>query len=141
MSLDHLIDRLPHRPPFLFVSRILSQEPGHVVGCWNVTGEEWFIEGHFPDRPLVPGVLITEALAQIGGLAADSGTEETGGMLLSSDMRFRHPVTPPASIELDVRLVRSIGQLHLLEAAASVDGRACAEGTLGLLVGDPEEAG
>ncbi len=136
MSLDHLIERLPHQHPFLFVSRILTLEPEHVVASWDVRGDEWFLEGHFPDKPLVPGVLITEALAQVGGLAADPGEERTGGMLVSSDMRFRTPVTPPASIELEARLMRSIDQLHLLEVAATVEGTRCAEGTLGLLVGE-----
>ena len=78
MSLDQLIECLPHRPPFLFVSSIEKHEPGHVRGSWRVTGEEWFLEGHFPKRPLVPGVLLTEALAQVGGLTVEHHDQATG---------------------------------------------------------------
>lgn len=141
MSPDPRIERLPHQPPFRFVSRLKLMEPGHVVACWDVTAEEWFLPGHFPGRPLVPGVLITEALAQACGLAADDSDEPSGGMLVSSDMRFRRPVTPPATIELEANLVRSMPPLHLFEASATVDGERCAEGTIGLLIGDAPEDG
>ena len=138
MSLDQLIERVPHRDPFLFVSSIERMTEGHVSAKWIVTGEEWFLKGHFPGRPLVPGVLLTEALAQVAGLAADPGEEPRGGMLVSSEMRFRTPVTPPAEITLEATLQRSMGQLHLLEVTASQNEVVCASGTIGLMVEDPE---
>ena len=143
MSLDQRIERLPHRPPFRFLSRLSKVESGNVTGTWDVGDDEWFLSGHFPERPIVPGVLITEALAQLAGLAVDTVLEEEFndmlGMLASSDMRFRRPVLPPASIELEARIHRSLGQLHLLKVSASVDGERCADGTIGLLVSEMPE--
>ncbi len=61
---------LPHRPPFLFVDRLIALEPGvSAVGTWSLTGDEWFFPGHFPGRPTLPGVLMCEAIAQVGALA------------------------------------------------------------------------
>lgn len=140
MSLDTLIDRLPHREPFQFVSHLKKMSEGHCVATWTVNGEEWFFKGHFPDNPIVPGVLLTEALAQAGGLAVDTVMEDgqgpVTGVLVANEMRFRQPVMPPASIDLEVQVTRSLGPIHVLNATASVDGTLCAEGTLTLHVGE-----
>ena len=61
MSLDTLIEQLPHKDPFLFVTHLSEMESGKCTGTWDVSGDEWFLRGHFPDQPIVPGVLITEA--------------------------------------------------------------------------------
>ena len=140
MTLDQLIDRLPHRAPFRFISHLHKMESGHCVGCWNISGEEWFFEGHFPGNPIVPGVLITEALAQLGGLAVDTVMEDGGGpvtgVLVANDIRFRNPVVPPSSIDLDAQVTRSVGPVHLIDVAASVEDTPCADGTLSLHVGE-----
>lgn len=140
MSLDTLIEQLPHKDPFLFVTHLSEMESGKCTGTWDVSGDEWFLRGHFPDQPIVPGVLITEALAQLGGLTVDSlldeGHEGTIGMLVASDIRFRKPIVPPASIKLETEITRSLGPVHQMQVAATVEGDRCADGTLSLHVGE-----
>src|SRR4051812_18037189 len=105
-----LLARLPHADPFRFITSIINVRAGESAeGIWKVIGDEDFFRGHFPGRPLVPGVLIAEALAQLSGLATpDHGT----GMLAQVDVRFEMPVSPPAEITLRTKLVRSIGSLQ-----------------------------
>jgi 3-hydroxyacyl-[acyl-carrier-protein] dehydratase len=125
------LSRLPHRDPFRFVNRVTEVREGHSAeGVWTVTGEEPFFAGHFPGKPLVPGVLITEALAQISGLV--SGAGGGGGMLAHTDIRFEHPVTPPAQILLRSTLARTLGSLQQFDVSAHVNGVVVATGSLAL---------
>lgn len=126
------ISRLPHGPEFRFVSSVREIDPGRAaVGAWNVRGDEFFLAGHFPGRPIVPGVLIGEALAQIAGIAASDATTR-GGVLARLDVKFLAPVAPPASIELYATLDRREGAVAQFEVAASVSGRTVAQGSLTL---------
>ena len=124
------LDRLPHGPEFRFVTAIRDLDPGRqAVGVWNVRGDEFFLAGHFPGRPIVPGVLIGEALAQVAGIAtADAGVR--GGMLAHLDVRFLAPVIPPASIELRATLTRRQDRIRQCDVIASVAGHAVARGSL-----------
>jgi 3-hydroxyacyl-[acyl-carrier-protein] dehydratase len=123
--------RLPHRDPFRFVSRVTRLTEGQSVeGVWQVTGAESFFAGHFPGNPLVPGVLIAEALAQISGLAAGLSSDEA--RLASVDVRFEQPVVPPAEIRLESRLTRTIGTLRQFDVTASVGQAVVARGTIAL---------
>ena len=126
------IARLPHGPEFRFVSSVLELDAGRAaIGAWNVRGDEFFLAGHFPGRPIVPGVLIGEALAQLAGIAASDATTR-GGLLARIDVRFLAPVVPPASIELRATLDRREGAAAQFEVAASVAGRTVAQGSLTL---------
>jgi 3-hydroxyacyl-[acyl-carrier-protein] dehydratase len=125
---------LPHRPPFLFISRVNEVCPGQ-DGCaeWTITGDEEFFRGHFPNRPIVPGVLIIEALAQIAGLvglAHHDAANRMDGRLAHADVRFDRSVEPPAVIHLHARLQRSIGRLHHFDVQAMVDAQSVARGSL-----------
>ena len=131
-----LLGQLPHREPFLFVSAITSIEGGvSGEGEWRVSGHEAFFTGHFPGEPLVPGVLIAEALAQFSGLvgasamAAASGARPRG-KLAHVDVRFTESVVPPAQIILRSRLTRTLGALQQFEVAALCKGAAVASGSL-----------
>jgi 3-hydroxyacyl-[acyl-carrier-protein] dehydratase len=128
------LDRLPHADPFRFVTRAVTVVPDdHARAIWTVTGSEPFFAGHFPGRPLVPGVLIAEALAQAAGLV--SGSPDGTGKLAHVDVRFDHPVVPPADLQLDVKLVRKVVNLRQFDVSATVADRVVARGTLALQLG------
>ena len=103
-------DVLPHRPPFLFVDEILGVEPGQsATGRWGLTGDEWFFSGHFPGRPTLPGVLMCEAIAQVGAVAVLLDERFAGKLPLFGGLdnaRFRRQVGPGDSLELTVELSR-----------------------------------
>lgn len=128
--------RLPHQPPFRFVSRVTRvKEQESAEGVWALKGDEPFFAGHFPGRPLVPGVLIAEALAQLSGLAgpavsASGGPEE--GKLVQVDVRFEAPVAPPAEIHLSSKFVRAVGPLQQFNVEAMANGQTVARGQITL---------
>jgi acyl carrier protein len=125
---------LPHQPPFRFVSDMTELTPGKQGrGVWRVTGEEDFFKGHFPGHPLVPGVLICEALAQVSGVVhASANPTIHRGQLASTQVNFRAPVAPPAEIQLRSEFERTHGDLHVFVVAAESQGQVVAEGRLTL---------
>ncbi len=147
-----LIGLLPHRPPFLFVSRVSgsnqpssgesnapTSDPNSFTAEWKITGEEWFFAGHFPGDPIVPGVLLTEALAQTAGilLASWDQSAQHAGALVHCDIRFRAPVRPPAVVFLRVTLDGDSGKLFRFVVSASVANQVVADGSLVLAVKSP----
>ena len=146
MHAQTLIDRLPHRPPFRFLSRVVELEPGVAgTGVWVVSGDETFFQGHFPGDPVVPGVLIAEALAQLSGLVGlhREGTKGPGprGRLAHADLRFDAGVVPPAELHLRSSRTRSMGRLIQFEVSARVGEQVVARGSLALAVVDPPTGG
>ncbi len=127
-----LLANLPHRDPFRFVSKLIEVKPGESAqGVWTLTGNEPFFMGHFPGRPLVPGVLIAEALAQLSGLIAPD-REAMEGKLAHVDVRFEHAVAPPADIVLHSKLSRAMGPLQHFEVHATQGSETVARGSLTL---------
>ena len=127
---------LPHRYPFVMVDRITSLTPGSkVTGFKNVTMNEPFFQGHFPDRPVMPGVLILEGMAQTGGiLAFYSAPEMIGKKLLYfagiDKTRFRRPVVPGDRLVFNMELLNSKRGIFQLSGRAFVDGQLAAEARL-----------
>ena len=125
---------LPHRYPFLLVDRILEIEPGRsVVGLKQVTAGEPYFQGHFPGHPVMPGVLIVEALAQAGAVAVLSLPENQGKIVYFAGIdafRFRRPVEPGDSLRLEVTLDRLRSSVGRGQARALVDGQVVAEGQI-----------
>jgi 3-hydroxyacyl-[acyl-carrier-protein] dehydratase len=123
-------DVLPHRPPFLFVDELLALEPGlSAVGVWNLSGDEWFFAGHFPGRPTLPGVLMCEAIAQVGAIAVLTDPRFAGKLPLFGGLdsaRFRRQVGPGDTLELHVTLDRMSARAGKGHGAALLRGeKAC----------------
>jgi len=136
MDIQTIIKHLPHRYPLLLVDRILEWEPDRkITGLKNVTINEPFFQGHFPGAPIMPGVLIVEAMAQAGGvLAMASMPDAKEGTLMFfmglDQVRFRKPVVPGDQLILDVEIVKKRAKVIKLAATAKVDGALVAEAQL-----------
>lgn len=124
-------DLLPHRPPFLFVDEIVELVPGErAVGRWTLTGAEWFFAGHFPGRPTLPGVLICEAIAQVGALAVLADPRYTGKLPLFGGLdgaRFRRQVGPGDTLELVAEMGRLSSRAGKGSGKALLNGEVATE--------------
>ena len=126
---------LPHRYPFLLVDAVEEMERWkHIVGIKNVTINEHFFQGHFPGKPIMPGVLIIESMAQTGGLLLLQEVKEREKKLLYfvaiDDARFRRPVVPGDQLRIEVNVLAWRGTFCKLQGRASVGGELAAEATL-----------
>jgi 3-hydroxyacyl-[acyl-carrier-protein] dehydratase len=125
---------LPHREPFLLIDEVLELEPGRrVVARKRVRDDEWYLAGHFPGRPVMPGVLIVEAMAQTGAVAVLAEEENRGRIALFAgidDTRFKRIVEPGDELVLECTLETVRGPIGKGKARATVDGQLAARGTL-----------
>jgi 3-hydroxyacyl-[acyl-carrier-protein] dehydratase len=125
---------IPHREPFLLIDEVVELEPGaRVVARKTVRPDEWYLAGHFPGRPVMPGVLIVEAMAQAGAVAVLSKEENRGRLALFAgidDVRFKRIVGPGDELELRCDLERVRGPIGRGRVSAHVDGELAVRGTL-----------
>jgi 3-hydroxyacyl-[acyl-carrier-protein] dehydratase len=144
LDIEAIQRTLPHRYPFLMVDRIVEQEDGRVVGLKNVTLNEPFFQGHFPEPigPIMPGVLILESMAQTAALLVPppGGGEKRAGYLVGVDKtRFRRQVVPGDQLRLEATLVRYRHGMLQADVAATVDGELAASARLSVAVAEVPE--
>src|SRR5689334_11600614 len=135
LTINSQLFSLPHRPPFVFVRRLLRCQPGESAECATIfAAADPMFAGHFPDNPLVPGVILTEALAQTAGIAAASGfADEPRPLFLLSaiqKMKFFGPARPDEEISLKAEKVGQVGDLWQFAVRAEIGQRLVAEGQL-----------
>jgi beta-hydroxyacyl-ACP dehydratase FabZ len=122
---------LPHRYPFLLVDRIVEMEPERIVGIKQVTANEPFFQGHFPDFPVMPGVLIVEAMAQTAGVLVLKSIPDRASKLVLlvavENARFRRPVVPGDTLRMEIKVIKRKASVAKMAGIATVDGLVVAE--------------
>jgi 3-hydroxyacyl-[acyl-carrier-protein] dehydratase len=140
LDIARILEVLPHRYPFLLVDRITALEPGvRAEGIKQVTVNEWYFQGHFPGQPVMPGVLMVEALAQVGAVALLSRPEYAGKLAYFAGIdgvRFRRVVRPGDTLHLRVELTRLRGRIGKGRGEGRVDGALAVEGEFTFALGD-----
>lgn len=135
LDIQKILEYIPHRYPFLLVDRILEFEPGRrIVGLKNVTINEPFFTGHFPDHPIMPGVLIVEAMAQVGGLLLMKEFEDPKDKVVYfmslDDVKFRKPVVPGDQLLFELEMLQLRGRTCRMRGVGRVEGQPVAEATM-----------
>lgn len=145
LTIEKIMERLPHRYPFLLIDRILDVEKGKSIRALkNVTANEPQFTGHFPGHPVMPGVLLVEAMAQAGGMLAFQSVEDDREYLVYftgiDGVRFRKPVVPGDQVIFEIKCLHRRGFMWKLRGEAFVDGNLVCEGTLMATLVPQEEA-
>jgi beta-hydroxyacyl-ACP dehydratase FabZ len=144
MDITEISKILPHRFPFLLVDRILECTPGErIVGLKNVTINEPFFQGHFPNYPIMPGVLAIEVMAQVAAILAFKSQESEEGMLVFlvgiNKAKFRKPVIPGDQIRIEVEVLRGRPPFWKLKGACMIDGKCAVEAEFDAMVQKKKE--
>lgn len=134
LNKEEIKEIIPQRDPFLMIDEVEDFIPGeNCIAYKNVDESEWYFKGHFPDNPTMPGVLITESLAQAGAVAILSLPENKGKNALFggiNNMKFKKIVVPGDRLKLEVKIIKRKGPIGVGEALATVDGKVAAKGEL-----------
>jgi 3-hydroxyacyl-[acyl-carrier-protein] dehydratase len=129
MTREEILAAIPHRDPFLLVDEVIERTESRIVGVKTFSGSEWFFAGHYPDYPLVPGVLLCEAAAQCGAILVSAllaGSETQGKIPVltrMNDVRFKRIVRPGEKIVIEVELIERLADAIFLKAKVTVDGK------------------
>ena len=141
IEVDEIMQMIPHRYPFLLIDRVKEIIPDlSAVGIKNVTINEPFFQGHFPDHPIMPGVLLIEAMAQTSAVLVIKTTGNVSGKVVYfmtvDNARFRKPVRPGDQVELHVEKIRNRGNVWKFKGKAKVDGQLMSEATYSAMIVD-----
>ena len=140
MNREELMEILPHRPPMLLVDEAWKNEDGTATGRYTVKGDEYFLQGHFPDNPVVPGVILCEMAAQSSCMLL---AEEVKGKATlyagMNNVKFKNPVKPGDTVEFTCEHLRSVGPFHFVKATGKVGGKLCVCGEFSFAIVDKDK--
>ena len=140
LDIEQIKQIIPQREPFLMIDEVESYKPKESATAYKyVNKNEWYFQGHFPGNPIMPGVLITESLAQTGAIAILSAKENKGKNALFGGidkMKFKRQVVPGDTLKLEVKIIKQKGPIGIGEAIATVDGEIAARGELTFAIVD-----
>lgn len=139
LNIEQIKEIIPHRYPFLLVDGVLEMSETSIIAIKNVSANEAYFQGHFPEKPVMPGVLIMESLAQAGAIVLLSKEQFKGKIAYFvglDNVKFKKPVIPGDQLELHVELIKQKSIMGVAEAKALVNGEVRATGTLKFAVGD-----
>jgi len=143
LDINEIRALLPHRYPFLLVDRIVEMEAERIVGIKNVTNNEPFFQGHFPDFPVMPGVLIVEAMAQTAGVLVLKSIPDRHRkpvlLVAIENARFRKPVVPGDTLRMEMKVIKRKASVAKMAGVATVDGAVVAEAEVMCKLADKEE--
>lgn len=143
MDINEIREILPHRYPFLLVDCIVEMEPDRIVGIKQITANEPHFTGHFPDFPVMPGVLIVEAMAQCAGVLVLKQMEDRKNKLVLlvaiENARFRRPVVPGDTLRMEMKILKKKASVAKMAGVATVDGVVVAEAEVMCKLADREE--
>lgn len=137
LDIRGILNVAPHRYPFLMIDRVLMQDGTRAVGIKNVTYNEPCFTGHFPEKPIFPGVLMLEAIAQLGGLAILSRPENKGKLAYftgADEVSWRRLVVPGDQIRIETELLKERRGLCIVKGVATVEGELCCEATVKFMI-------
>ncbi len=137
MNRDEIKEILPHREPMLLVDEVYLNEDGSATGYYQVRGDEFFLQGHFPGNPIVPGVIQCEMMAQSACImfAEKMKDEDVIPVYTGLDkVRFRNMVKPGDRIKIDTKLIRELPPMYMLHGELSVDGKKCMNGEFSFVI-------
>ena len=143
LNIREILEIMPHRYPFLLVDRIVEMDAERIVGIKNVTHNEPFFTGHFPDFPVMPGVLIVEAMAQAAGVLVLNTIPDRHSKLVLlvaiENARFRRPVVPGDTLRMEMKVIKRKASVAKMAGVATVDGQVVAEAEVMCKLADKEE--
>lgn len=141
MKREEIKEILPHREPMLLVDEVNQNDDGTVTGKYTVKGDEFFLQGHFPGNPIVPGVILCEMAAQCSCLLmADAVKGKTTLYAGMNNVKFKNPVRAGDTAEFTCSHIRSLGPFHFIKAEGKVDGKMVMSGEFSFALVDPEKA-